>query len=133
MKKVVMLIALFVGFAGFSQEDSAFKADALKLVKLKSESQFEMMLEPVKNRIPAAKQEAFMKEVRATFPDLYNQIAEIYMETYTHEEIKKVLDFYASPIGKKIIARTPELTKKSMTVGQTWGAKLRPIMMKYMQ
>lgn len=133
MKRLIMLIALFVGFVGFSQEDSAYKADALELVKLKSAGQFEMMLEPVKDRIPAAKQEAFMKEVRAMFPDLYSQIAEIYMETYTHDEIKEILEFYASPIGKKIIATTPEITQKSMTIGQTWGAKLRPIMMEYMK
>lgn len=133
MKKVVMLIALFIGFVGFSQENSAYKADALKLVKLQSEGTIEKMLEPVKNRIPAATQAAFMKDVRATFPDLYKQQAEIYMKSYSHEEIKKILDFYASPLGKKMLAAKPEIMSKSMKVSRGWAMKLRPIMSKYMK
>ncbi|HET8810299.1 MAG TPA: DUF2059 domain-containing protein, partial [Flavobacteriaceae bacterium] len=120
MKKVVILIVLFVGFAGFSQNED-YKTDALKLVKMQSEGQFEVMLKPFKSMVPAENQEAFMKEVRATMPDLYKQIAEVYMEYYTHEEIKEILDFYESPIGQKVIEQTPKITEKSMTIGQTWG------------
>lgn len=133
MKKVAVLIALFVGFVGFSQEDSAYKQDALKLVKLQSTGQFEVMLEPVKNMIPAENQEAFMKEVRATFPDLFSQIADVYMASYTHEEIQKILEFYESPIGRKMLDKLPEITQKSMQLGQVWGQSLRPLMMKYGQ
>lgn len=132
MKKVVILIVLFVGFAGFSQNE-AYKTDALKLVKMQSEGQFEVMLKPFKSMVPAENQEAFMKEVRATMPDLYKQIAEVYMEYYTHEEIKEILDFYESPIGQKVIEQTPKITEKSMTIGQTWGMSLRPLLTKYAQ
>lgn len=132
MKKVVILIVLFVGFAGFSQNED-YKTDALKLVKMQSEGQFEVMLKPFKSMVPAENQEAFMKEVRATMPDLYKQIAEVYMEYYTHEEIKEILDFYESPIGQKVIEQTPKITEKSMTIGQTWGMGLRPLLTKYAQ
>lgn len=134
MKKVVFLIALFVGFAGFSQEDSAYKADAVKLVKLQTEGRFEVMLEPLKQRVPAAEQAAFVKEVKATFPSLYKKTAELYMESYSHEEIKEILAFYESPIGQRILEETPAITKKSVAFSQEWGRNnLRPILMKYMQ
>ena len=132
MKKVVVLIALFVGFAGFSQNDG-YKSDALKLVKMQSEGQFEVMLEPFKEMVPDEKQEAFMKEVKATMPDLYDQLAEVYMETYSQKEISEILEFYESPIGQKVVEKTPEITQKSMTIGQTWGMSLRPLLAKYTQ
>lgn len=131
MKRVVVMIALFVGFVGFSQENEAFKADAMELVKLQSEGQFEVMLEPVKQMIPEENQEAFMKELKATMPGLYEQITQIYMDTYTHDEIKEIMKFYATPVGKKMIKVTPEITQKSMQIGQTWGMGLQPLIAKY--
>lgn len=134
MKKVVVLIALFVGFIGFSQEDSAYKADALELVKLQSEGRVEAMLEPLKNRIPAADQEAFLKDVKASFPALYEKTAKVYMESYSHEEIKEILAFHNSPIGKRIQEETPVITQKSVAFSKEWAKNhLRPIIMKYMK
>lgn len=134
MKKVFLVIALFVGFIGFSQEDTAYKADALKLVKLQSLARMEGMLEPLKARIPAEKQDAFIKEVKAAFPALFDKTAELAMESYTHDEIKQILDFYASPIGLRVLEETPVMTEKMMAFSTEWGRNtLGPIIMKYMQ
>lgn len=131
MKKALILIALFVGFTAFSQESETYKANALELVKLQTKGQFEVMLEPFLQMIPAENQKAFLTEVKSNLPSLYEQIAKIYMETYTHEEIQKIMDFYQSPVGQKLIETGPEITKKSMQAAQSWGMELRPMLSKY--
>ena len=55
------------------------------------------------------------------------------MDTYTKEDIKAMIAFYDSPVGKKITAKSGEVAKASMAAGQEWGATLQPMMMKYMQ
>lgn len=64
----------------------------------------------------------FMDEVQAD--DLINLILPIYEKHYTHQNIKDLIAFYKTPIGKKSIEVLPSITQESMTVGQQWGAEL---------
>ncbi|HET8839270.1 MAG TPA: DUF2059 domain-containing protein [Flavobacteriaceae bacterium] len=131
MKKLIIVTAFLVGFTAFSQENETYKADALELVKLQTKGQFEVMLEPFLQMIPAENQKAFMADVKSKLPRLYEQIAKIYMETYTHQEIQEIMDFYNSPVGQKLIQTSPEITKKSMQAAQSWGMEMRPMLSKY--
>lgn len=133
MKKAVMLIALFVGFVGFSQDDKAYRADATKLVKLQSGDQMKAMLKPVIDQmVPEENKKAFMEEVTTSLEKLYPSLATIYMESFSHEEINKMLEFYNSPIGKKMLAELPTITQKSMKIGQEWArAEMMPLVQKY--
>lgn len=133
MKKFILTVA-FVVMAQLGMAQDAFKADALKVIEKSGAAG------PIKNvkdqvivSIPEAKQDEFAKEFDATLPALYDKMAEIYMETYTHDEIKEMLKFYESPIGQKISANSGELMKKSTAAGQEWGMQLQSMMMKYMQ
>ncbi|HLU80558.1 MAG TPA: DUF2059 domain-containing protein [Flavobacteriaceae bacterium] len=132
MKKTVMLIALFVGFIGFSQEKDEYRQEATKLVKLQTEDQLMAMLKPIMNSIPKERQEAFLEEVNASLNKLYPSVATIYMESFTHSEINQILEFYESPIGKKMLAKMPSMMNSVMEIGQEWASKeLRPLMQKY--
>lgn len=62
---------------------------------------------------------------------LCDQLTEVYMESYSEAEIDTILEFYASPVGKKMVAETPSITQKSMQIGQMWGMQLQPLMAKY--
>lgn len=42
----------------------------------------------------------------------------IYAETFDEKELQGLVDFYSSPVGKKIIAKQPELMQQSMQVMQ---------------
>ena len=55
------------------------------------------------------------------------------METYTQEELKQIIKFYNSPVGKKIAMSSGELYKETTSAGQEWGMGLQSTMMKYMQ
>ena len=56
--------------------------------------------------------------------EFIEMIIPIYDKHFTHEEIKQLIAFYESPIGKKMIKVQPQLMMDSMTAGEEWGKKL---------
>jgi hypothetical protein len=49
------------------------------------------------------------------------EIAALYAEKLTLEEIRELTRFYSSGVGAKFIAMLPELMQQSMLLGQRWG------------
>ncbi len=133
MKKLLITAAFFF-VANLTMAQDAFKADVLKVIQQSgAAAPMQMAKEQVMENIPLTKREAFSKDFDATLPSLYEEIAKVYMEVYTHEDIKQMLKFYDSPIGKKMASSMGEITKKSTIVGQEWGMELQSVMMKYME
>jgi uncharacterized protein len=46
----------------------------------------------------------------------------VYNKHFTHEDIKQLIQFYSSPLGKKLIETSPALMQDSMQAGTQWGA-----------
>jgi small redox-active disulfide protein 2 len=46
-------------------------------------------------------------------------------------EIKELLTFYETPIGKKLASKTGELGQKGMVAGQAWGIKIQQLIEQY--
>ncbi|MCO6161242.1 DUF2059 domain-containing protein [Flavobacterium sp. NRK F7] len=133
MKKILVTLVVVLA-AQFASAQDAFKADVLKVLKASgSAAQMEIAKEQVMNNIPESKRAEFSKDFDASLPALYDKMAKVYMEVYTHNDIKKMLEFYNSPVGKKIAEKASELTKKNMAASQEWGMELQGMMMKYMQ
>ena len=57
----------------------------------------------------------------------YELIYPIYHKYFTVKDIKELIAFYKTPIGKKAITVMPQLTQESMITGQMWGESLGPI------
>ena|SRR5437763_1192069 len=55
---------------------------------------------------------------------LIDLVVPIYEKHLTHEDIKGMLAFYESPLGRKLIEVTPAITQESMTAGQQWGLEI---------
>lgn len=51
----------------------------------------------------------------------------IYHNNFTAEEVKGMIDFYSTDLGKKTIRVMPSLLNESMQAGQQWGQSLGPI------
>lgn len=66
--------------------------------------------------------DGFIKEIKAE--DLINLIIPIYDKYYTEEDLDKIIAFYKTPIGKKMVETLPMISKESMAAGQTWGKQL---------
>lgn len=133
MKKITLFFFLmFFGLQAQAQEKN-YQEKAIRLIELTSGQQFDIMLDPVVKMVPEKNQAAFKKEMMASLNDIYARMAEVYMENFSEAEIDKILAFYNTPVGEKMVEITPELTKKGMEIGQQWGQELQPMMMKYMQ
>jgi uncharacterized protein len=56
--------------------------------------------------------------------EVLDQIAVLYAQKFSAEEMKALADFYRSPIGQKFIAAMPELTAEAMKMGNIWGRNI---------
>ena len=124
---------MLVAQMGMAQ-DAAFKADAVKFLNISgTASTFEMMTKDIVKNAPADKQAAFKKDLDASIQELIGEMADLYMTEFTHEDIKAMIKYYETPVGKKAASKTGVLFEKGQVVGQEWGMGLQSIMMKYME
>lgn len=132
MKKLLLSIAfLFVVQITIAQ-DAGLKADVLKLISISgADAQIKLVKPQVLNMIPENKKESFSKDFDASIPSLLDKMAKIYMEMYTADDIKAMIAFYESPVGKKMNEKAAELGQKSMQAGQEWSLELQGLMAKY--
>ena len=56
--------------------------------------------------------------------ELNSEVAKVYASRFTEKEIKDLLAFYQSPLGRKLIAEEPKALDQSMTYAQDWARKL---------
>ena len=56
--------------------------------------------------------------------ELINRIVPVYDKYYTHEEIKEIIHFFETSLGRKFLETSVPLMQESMTVGQQYGAEL---------
>ena len=64
--------------------------------------------------------------VRDNLPALLAPVEALYHRHFTHEELKQVIAFYETDVGRKMIHELPLLLKESMAVGSAWGQSLGP-------
>ncbi len=54
------------------------------------------------------------------------QMIDLYASTYSEGEIDGILAFYRGPVGQSMLAKTPELTEKSMAITNAKLVSLQP-------
>jgi hypothetical protein len=133
MKKLLLtLVVLFAAQLTFAQD--AFKQDVIKYLNASGQRKtFELLVGDLVKQVPAEKQADFKKELNTSLDDLISKMADVYMTEFTHDDIKAIMKFYDSPIGKKLTEKAEVLYEKGNAVGEEWGMGLQAIMMKYMQ
>ena len=57
---------------------------------------------------------------------LKNDYIKLYVDTFSEEDLKGLIDFYKSPLGQKFVEKTPELMEKSMQISQRRTMELLP-------
>ncbi len=66
-------------------------------------------------------QEFHAELTRGIAEELVELTIPIYEEHLTHAEIKELIRFYETAVGRKLIQVMPDLIRESMEVGQRWG------------
>ena len=51
-------------------------------------------------------------------------MAKLYASSFTDDELKAILAFYQSPVGKKLLDKQPQVIDSSMKFAQNWANKL---------
>lgn len=133
MKKLFFTLAIILT-AQLGTAQSSFKDDIIKYLQISgSNAQMEVAKKQIIGMIPEAKQAEFNKEFDSLLPSLNEKLSDIYMKEYTHDDLKQMIKFYESPVGKKIAEKAGTVYEQSMLIGQEWGMELQGILMKYMQ
>ena len=56
--------------------------------------------------------------------ELTGEVAKLYTEHFTEKELKDLLAFYNSPLGKKMLAEQPKIVNASLKFAQNWANNL---------
>jgi hypothetical protein len=129
MKKIFIIVISCLLFGGIISAQTK-KDDIRELFTLLDPGQmidkiFENMIDVFKHhgntQIRHEDQEEFTayltEEVKAMTDNLINEhMVNIYDKYFTHEEIKDLIKFYKTPVGKKMITTMPDIQKDIMTI-----------------
>lgn len=148
MKKVMLLwcLILLICIPINAQSVNAKKADdivkllrmtgSLKIGEMMGTAVVNQMMSVVKltnQTLPDSVIEIIRQEVNQLISEevekedgLLSILVPIYDKYYTHKDIKGLIEFYNTPLGKKLIETMPAVTQESMLAGQKWGAALGP-------
>ena len=135
MKKIILLGAFVIAFTVQvqAQENTAFKSDAIELIKATGvDSAFDDAIAQLGGNVAETKKEEYVKEAKGTLTDLYSKMAELYMAEFTQAEVKELLAFYQSDLGKKMASKQLVISQKGMLLGQAWGFEVQGIAQKYL-
>lgn len=56
--------------------------------------------------------------------EILNQVAVLYAQRFTEQELKDVVAFYKTPTGKKFVSEEPVVIEQSLGAAQAWSQKL---------
>jgi uncharacterized protein len=129
----------FVGIARSQQPSPAAIATAKELIEIKGalnifEALVPGVIEQTKNLFLQTNPNLFkdLNEVAAQLraelaprrAELTEQVALLYAQRFTEQELKSTLLFYKSPLGKKLAAEEPGFVDQSLRFAQDWANKL---------
>lgn len=58
---------------------------------------------------------------------LMDTLYAIYHEHFTHDDIKRLVAFYETDVGRKAVRVMPILTRQAAKAGSDWGAAMGPV------
>jgi len=132
MKNIILLGAFVIAFAVQAQDNTAFKNDAIELIKVTGvDAAFDDAIAQIGGNIAEEKKEAYTKEAKGTLSALYSAMGDLYVNEFTHTEIKELIAFYKTDLGKKLSLKQSIISQKAMSIGQHWGFDVQGIAQKY--
>lgn len=72
--------------------------------------------------VPAAFWESFRAEIDTDA--LIEALVPIYAKHFTHAEVRELIAFYETPVGRKLVAEQPAIFQESYAIGGEWGRQV---------
>lgn len=133
MKKIILLGAFVLAFSAQAQDNTAYKNDAIALIKATGTGvSFDGAITQIGTAVAQDKNEQYTAEANETLNGLYSNMADLYTAEFTHDEIKELLKFYDSDLGKKMVSKQLLITQKRMALGRNWVMEVKAIAQKHM-
>ncbi len=132
---LVMLLATTISSPALAQSrnenQSLEKIDSIKELmaitgaKNLTQQILNQSITSMKSQFPQVPQ-VFWDEFSAgvSVDQLINRLIPIYDKYLTDEDIKQLIAFYRTPVGKKLISVSPQITSDSFTAGQQYGKEV---------
>lgn len=107
--------------------DPAFEADIQRLLALSGavmngQQVVDQMMVSMRQLAPELP-EAFWAEAKTELraEEFVGLIVPIWAKYYTHDEVKALIAFYESPVGRKMVSVQPAVLTEAMEAGRRWG------------
>ena len=148
MKKFMLVLAvcLFIPLSGYGDELTSEKKETIKkflqitgaaqMGELVGNATAQQIINVYKKTQPDIDPKAFKiieEEIISTFHEefiekesFYPLVYPIYHKHMTIEELKGLIKFYETPLGRKYVSVMPMLSKESMEAGKIWGQQIFP-------
>jgi hypothetical protein len=75
-------------------------------------------------RVPSVVWDRFSAAAHARKGELEDRIAASYERHFTADELRQILAFYDTPVGKKLAGLQPTLMQEGMLAGREWGMQI---------
>ena len=134
MKKIVLIILCFVSISFAKGQDNSEYAKTLKKMFQVSGSEetykavISQMFTMFKQQYPDTDPEIWddfeLEFQKTSMDDLTDMLVPVYQKHLSIDDLKELIKFYESSIGKKFALSTPKIMQESMQVGQQWGMRL---------
>ena len=129
MKNKVLLFIILIGISTFAYGQTKTD-DILRLLKISGAS--EIAVQTMDALIPQFQQIVpdipnvfwirFMEKL--DIEGLLDACVPAYDKHFSHDEIRQLINFYESPLGRRLVEATPLINQETMLIGQKWGEQL---------
>jgi uncharacterized protein len=135
MKKFISTLSLIFILTNlsFGQTDNEYREALQTMFKVSGSEEIyqtaiSQMFTMFKEQYATVKEETWVS-LEAEFKntsinDLIELLTPTYQKHLTLEEIKGLIEFYETPVGKKYAQKSPLIMQESMQIGQQWGMKI---------
>ena len=139
IRSVLAVIALLVvAVPSAAQTRSALPTDSAKVTLtrqlLKHVGAVDLAIGMMENALPAQRAatphipavfwDRLLAEAKARRGELEDLMVIIYERHFTTDELRQLLAFYQTPIGRKLLASQPSISQESMRAGEEWGGRV---------
>jgi hypothetical protein len=133
------------------QLDAALRADIEKLMRITGATELGMQMassvtdaflngfrqntDVVPPRAIEVIREVINSEFTAGFngPEMKDRLVALYAKYFTHAEVKGLIAFYESDLGRKAITNMPDLMREGSAIGEEWAKGAMPKMLRVLE
>ncbi|HWM94638.1 MAG TPA: DUF2059 domain-containing protein [Thermoanaerobaculia bacterium] len=133
------IVCLLTLSAPAQAQRSAKEQDIRRLLLLMGSAELgrqvvEQMFEQFRTSLPDVPTDFWDGMLKEMEPQKFVELGvPIYDKHFTQEEIRELIAFYETPIGRKLTVKLPVITQESMAAGQKWGEEIAKKVMERLQ